>query len=111
MSESILDTIKQMLGLDLEDQSYDNELVVYINSALSDLVQIGVGPTTGYQITGKDDVWETLLEANPNLNSAKQFIYLKVRLVFDPPQTSYVIQAFEKQIEEATFRINVHAEA
>lgn len=111
MLESILDTIKQMLGLSTDDASYDSELLVFINSAFNDLTQIGAGPAGGFEATDKNTKWDAFLGEDTNFHSVKQFIYLKVKLVFDPPQTSYVIQAFEKQIEEATFRINVRAES
>jgi hypothetical protein len=107
VSDSILETTKKNLGIAPEYKAFDLDIITHINSALSVLEQIGVGPVGGLFITDETETWDHLLGSDPRLNAVKTLVYLKVRLIFDPPATSFVIAAFEKQIEELTWRVNM----
>lgn len=103
---SILNDVKHTLGLLPSDEAFDSDVIIHINSALATLHQLGVGPVAGFEILGPDEEWDQFTD-DPRLNSVKTFVYLKVKLVFDPPGTGFVLQAIERQIEELTYRINV----
>ena len=103
---SILDSIKQMLGVRAEDDAFDKELIIHINGALMILNQLGVGPVEGYAITSKDNVWTEFIGARTDLELIKTAIFLRVSLSFDPPQNSFLVNSMEKQIEEFDWRIN-----
>lgn len=106
MSESILNSTKNLLGLSESDKSFDPMIINYINSALSTLTQLGVGPETGYSISGEDEEWAEFSSDAPSLGNIKIYVYVKVRLLFDPPTTSFAISALEKQAVELEWRIN-----
>ena len=108
IKESILNSIKKMLGIYPTVAEFDSELMLHINSVLASLIQMGVGPAdTGYVITSSTNTWTEFLSGDKRLESVKSYVYLKVRLIFDPPVQSSVIDAFEKQIKELEFRIYV----
>lgn len=110
MSDSILDTIKQLLGIEAEDTAFDTDVIVHINSALMTLNQLGVGPSAAFSIQDKDDIWEDFLEKSTDLEAVKTYIYLKVRTVFDPPSSSAVLEAMNRSISELEWRLNVQVE-
>lgn len=110
MSDSILTSIKKNLGLDEAYTVFDPDILIYINSAFSTLTQLGVGPAEGFMIEDKTATWDTFLGADPRLNAVKTYIQLRVRMLFDPPQTSYLVDAMQKQIQEHEWRLNVHME-
>lgn len=103
---SILDSIKQLLGIDVNDNNFDAELIIHINGALMIINQLGVGPEF-YSITDKSNVWEEFTQGRKDLEIIKSFVYLKVRLMFDPPQNSFLVDSIEKQISEYEWRITV----
>lgn len=105
---SILDSIKQLLGIDKNDDNFDKELIVYINGALMILNQLGVGPETGYSITDENNTWDEFLLDRKDLEAVKSDVYLRVRLIFDPPQNSFLVKAIEDQIKEYDWRIEVN---
>lgn len=110
MSESILDTIKIMLGLEKDYDAFDIEIVTYINSVLFTLSQLGVGPEEGFSITGPDEVWSNFIDDKSNLIAVQTYIKLKVQLLFDPPSNSFTVDAINKQIDELTWRLCLEAE-
>lgn len=111
MQESILYTIKKMLGLDPDYSAFDVDIIIHINSVIMILRQLGVGPQDGYSITGPDEQWSDYLGDQASLlESVKSYIYLKVRSVFDPPSNSYVQDAIQKQISEYEWRLNVEVD-
>ena len=110
MSESILTTVKKNLGLAESFEAFDADIILLINSMLANLTQLGVGPDEGFQIEDKTATWTQYLGTDPRLNNVKTFIYLRVRLMFDPPSTSFAIEAFENQAKELEWRISVHRE-
>ena len=111
--DSILNTIKKMLNVHEDDKSFDTEIITLINNTFTTLYQIGVGPTKGFFITGVDEKWnEFIPDADDiSINSVKTYIYLKVRLVFDPPSSSSVMEAINKNVNELEWRLNVMAES
>ena len=110
MSESILDTIKNMLGLEKDYNAFDTEIIAYINSALFTLSQLGVGPEEGFSITGSDEVWSDFVENTSKFIAVRTFIKLKVQLLFDPPSNSFAVDAVNKQIDELIWRLCLEAE-
>ena len=107
MGQSILTSTKKILGIADDYTAFDLDVIMHINSAFSTLAQLGIGPAGGFMIEDKDDEWEDFLETDdPQYNSVKSYLYLKVRQIFDPPTTSYLITAVEKQIQELEWRLN-----
>lgn len=111
MDESILSTIKKMLGLAADYEAFDQDIIVLINSAIMVLRQLGVGPQDGYAISDSSATWsEYLGEDEALLASVKTYIYLKTKVVFDPPSSSFVLDAMQKQIDEYEWRTNVEVD-
>lgn len=105
MDESILKTIKSMLNVDSDITDFDQELIVLINTSLSTLYQLGIG-TSPFKITGTDETWTQLLgEKDYYLESVKELIYIDVRLIFDPPLSSMVMDAYKERRQEDQWRI------
>lgn len=102
---SVLDTIKHMLGIESECTHFDDEIIVNINSVLMALNQFGLGPKEGLFISDKETTWEELLNSRKDMECVKAFIYLKVRLLFDPPTNSFTIESIQRQIQELEWRI------
>lgn len=107
MSTSILNSTKRVLGIADNDDSFDIDVIMHINTALATLNQIGIGPVDGFMIEDDVPTWDAFIGTDLRLSSVKTYIYLKLRLIFDPPSTSFVIAAMEKQITELEWRLNV----
>lgn len=105
--ESILISIKKMLGIAEDYEHFDTDLIIHINSVLMILKQLGVGPEEGFSITGSTETWDQFLTNPTQLDLAKSYIYLKTKLVFDPPLSSAVMEAMNRQIQEFEWRLNV----
>lgn len=110
MNDSILTTIKKLLGIAEDDTSFDTDVMININMALNVLFQLGVGPETGFSITGNTETWSDYISDMSKLEMIKTYIYLKVKLIFDPPQSSRVIESIENQIKELEWRANVQVD-
>jgi len=110
MEQSILISTKKILGIDKDYDVFDLDIITHINSAFSTLTQLGVGPAAGFMIEDDSEVWTDFIADDLQYNSVKSYVFLKVRQLFDPPSTSYLISAVEKQIEELEWRLNVHRE-
>lgn len=110
MIASILNSVKKVLGFDSEYGAFDEDIIMHINSVFGTLNQLGVGPPEGFAIEDASSEWTDYLGLDKNLNQVKTYVYLKVRLLFDPPATSFAQDAMRKQIEELEWRINVHQE-
>jgi hypothetical protein len=108
---SILDSIKKALGIAPDYDVFDPELIMYINGVFTTLQQLGVGPSQGYRITGSDDQWSAFLGNDSLFDNVKIYMYLRVRLIFDPPATSFAQEAFKEQARELEFRMNVQRES
>lgn len=107
LESSIFKTIKSLLGPDADYDVFDNDIIIFINSALSTLTQIGIGPPSGFRITGPDETWQDLLGDYEDLESVKAYIYMKVKLAFDPPANSTVMNAYQESCKEFEWRLNV----
>lgn len=107
LSNSILLTIKKMLGLDTSYNVFDMDVMVGINSAFSTLYQLGVPITRDLMVTGDKQKWSDFIEEPywHRLSFIPQYVYLKVRVIFDPPTSSFVLDAYNKQISELEWRI------
>lgn len=103
--ESILGTVKKALGMEQDVDAFDEVLVMHINTALSVLAQLGAGPEDGLYITGNDVTWKQLIGENSLLSLVKTYVCQKVRLIFDPPLTSSVLDAMERSLKEMEWRI------
>lgn len=104
--ESILTSVKKMLGITEEYEHFDTNLIMHINSVFSILNQLGVGPPEGFMITGKDTSWQDYITDEAKLQLVKSYMYLKVRLLFDPPLSSAAIESINRQISEFEWRLN-----
>lgn len=105
VTDSILLSIKKLNNVSADYTAFDDDFVLYINSALSDLHQVGIGSQQGFQIFDKNDLWDDFVEEDPRLNQIKTFVGLKVRLMFDPPASSFAIAMMEKQLDEQLNRL------
>lgn len=112
MDNSILTSTKKVLGLAADYTAFDEDVLIHINSAFSTLTQLGIGPSTGFMIEDSSTDWSEFvdMDSDPQFSSVKSYVFLKTKMLFDPPQTSFVIDALNKQIEEMEWRLNVHRE-
>lgn len=110
--ESILTSIKKLLGITEDYKHFDADLVVHINSVFSTLTQLGVGPSEGFSIEDEYAKWNDFIpDADANkINSIKTYMYMQVKIVFDPPTNSGVLKSYEKLIEKFEWRLNVAAD-
>ena len=113
MHESILQTIKKMLGLDETYIPFDQDIIVLINSVFMTLHQLGIGPEEGFSIKDYRETWKDFItnENRIQLHSVQEYVYMKVRMVFDPPGNSFVMEALKQQCQELEWRMNVQAES
>ena len=110
-SESILNSIKLKLGLTPDViTEFDTDVIDAINMAISILTQMGIGPDTGYAITSAEDKWTDYIGDDKRLTMVKSYIYLKTRLIFDPPQSSYVLSSMEESAKELEWRLGIYYE-
>lgn len=110
--ESILTSIKKLLGIAEEYTHFDNDIIMHINSVFTTLTQLGVGPSEGFYIEDDSTCWTDFIEDLTKLQAIKTYIYLKVKLVFDPGSVgSSTLAAYERQIQELEWRLNVIAES
>jgi len=111
MDDSILDTIKKMLGITSEDTSFDTDIIVFINAAFMTLKQLGVGPTEGFSITDLNSIWSDFTDNEAMLGTIQNYIYMKVRIVFDSSSlSSSVLSAMQQSIREFEWRMNVEVD-
>jgi hypothetical protein len=104
--ESILTTIKKLLGYDEDYTQFDPDIIIYINMALLSANQIGVGPAQGFTISDKNKTWSDFIGDREDIDAVKTYIYLKVRLIFDPPSNSYLVDLIKHEIDELEWRLN-----
>ena len=114
MEDSILTSVKSKIGM-LEDYTeFDNDVIDYINSVFMILKQLGVGPSNGFSIKDESNKWSEFIsepERQAELQGVKTYIYQKTKLIFDPPQSSALIEALKQSIAEFEWRLNVEAES
>lgn len=112
VEDSILTSVKKNLGLESDYDAFDAEVGMHINSALSTLSQLGFGPDGGFLVTGNEETWSQFVPdaTKQELGQITAYVYLKVRNLFDPPSTSYVMAAFSNQIQELESRLSMMRE-
>lgn len=110
MSQSILESVKKILGIDPSYEAYDVDIIMHINSVFARLNQLGIGPDEGFAIEDATATWDDFLGTDLRLNNVKTYTYLRVRLLFDPPSTSYAVEAAKEQIKEYEVLINTYRE-
>ncbi|NCB47377.1 hypothetical protein EOM81_10225 [bacterium] len=109
--DSILTSIKKMLGIDEYEEHFDPDIIMHINLALATLTQMGAGPVEGFAIVDETSVWSDFSADTVILGFMKSYIYLKVKLIFDPPLSSAAIESMNKMIGEFEWRLFVAAES
>lgn len=105
--ESILTSIKKLLGIEEEYTQFDNDIIMHVNSVFLNLTQLGVGPAEGFLIEDDTATWEDFIGDSNQLQAVKSYMYLKVKLLFDPPLSSSVIESMNRMIAELEWRLNV----
>ena len=109
--ESILQSIKKLIGITEDYTHFDADIIIHINSVFMILNQLGIGPPNGFSILDGTSMWSDFLpEDNKNFEAAKTYMYLKIKLIFDPPMSSAVIEAMKQMISELEWRLNVESE-
>lgn len=109
--ESILTSIKKLLGIGEDYTHFDADIIMHINSVFAVLTQLGVGPSEGFSIEDDLATWSEFLPDDPRLNTVKSYMYMKVKLLFDPPTGSAHMEAMNRVISEFEWRLNVAAES
>lgn len=110
MNNSILSSVKKMLGLPEEYDAFDLDIITYINSAFTVLTQLGVGPADGFMIDDKTAIWSDFMPDMRFYQLVKSYVVLKVRLLFDPPISSAVLECYKTQINEYEWRLKTMVE-
>lgn len=108
--ESILTSIKKLLGIDEEYTQFDSDIIMHINSVFLNLTQLGVGPSEGFLIEDDTSTWDDFIGDSNQLQAVKSYVYLKVKLLFDPPLSSSVTESMNRMISELEWRLNVAVE-
>ena len=108
--DSILTSVKKMLGIAEEYEHFDPEIIMHINSVFNVLTQLGVGPSDGFYIEDDSAVWTDFIPESRKLNAVKSYIYIKVRLLFDPPTSSSVMESTNRLISELEWRLNLEGD-
>lgn len=108
--ESILTSIKKLLGIPEEYDHFDADIIMHINSVFMILSQLGVGPSKGFSITDDTTTWDEYVSEKQNLEAVKTYVFMKVKLMFDPPLSSAVTEAMNRNISELEWRLNVAAD-
>ena len=107
--DSILVSIKKLLGIDASYTAFDVDVIVHINTAFAVLNQLGVGPANGFMIEGEAESWDDYITDN-NFSMVKTFVYLKVRLAFDPPTSTALIESMNNTLNELTWRLELEGQ-
>ena len=113
MEQNILVSTKKILGIGPDDDSFDLDVMTHINNAFSNLHDIGVGPTDGFVLDSGEEEWGDFLDSTEKvkLSKVKTVVFVKTRLAFDPPNSGFLLDALEKQLREAEWRLNVNRES
>lgn len=110
MEGSILDDVKKILGLSSDYDAFDLDIITHINSVFSTLQQLGIGPEQGFSISDKNNNWDEFVANDNGYNLVKTYMYLRVRLLFDPPATSFHLESLTQQLKELEWRLNAYRE-
>ena len=110
--DSILTSIKKLLGITAEYKQFDPDLIIHINSVFLILKQLGIGPEQGFSISGEYETWDQFLpEGSTNFEAVKSYMHIKVKLLFDPPTSSAVMEPMNRMASEYEWRLNIEAES
>lgn len=109
VDDSILNTTKKMLGFDPDYTAFDTDITIHINTVFFSLTQLGVGPQQGFSIIGPNETWTSFIGTDL-IQAVKSYMYLRVRLLFDPPATSFAIDSMKTQAEKLEWMLNVQQE-
>lgn len=110
MEQSILTSTKKILGISEDYTAFDLDILTHINTALSTLTQLGIGPANGFQIEDEVPVWTDFIGEDLEFNPVKSYVFLKTKQLFDPPTTSFLLEAQKEQIRELEARLSTHRE-
>lgn len=110
VEDSILLSVKKSLGLDPSMIHFDSDIMMCVNSALNVLTQLGVGPVEGFMISSQEESWNQFIGDDPRLNMVKTYIFIKTKLIFDPPTIGAVMEAYKEQVKEYEWRLNVQVD-
>lgn len=105
--ESILTSIKKLLGITEEYEHFDQDIIMHINSVFMILTQMGVGPEDGFTISDSKTTWSEFTNDDKKIEAVKSYVYMKVKLLFDPPASSSVMEAINRSISELEWRLNI----
>lgn len=108
--DSILLSVKKLLGIAEEYNHFDSDIIIHINSVLMSLTQMGIGPENGFIVEGEEDLWSEFIPDKRYLEAVKSYVYFKVRFMFDPPTTSSVAEALRQSMQELEWRLAEAAE-
>jgi len=106
MESSILTSTKKILGIDEGYTAFDLDILTHINSVFATLNDLGIGPAEGFMVEDETATWGDFIGTDKRLNSVKSYVYLRVRLMFDPPATSYLMDSLNRQAQEFEWRLN-----
>lgn len=107
METSILKSTKKVLGIAIDDTSFDLDIMTFINSAFANLQDLGIGPEEGFEVEDEDTDWDDVgIVSVPILSLTKTCVYLRVRMLFDPPQTGYLVDSMNRQLQEHDWRLS-----
>lgn len=109
--DSILASIKERIGIAEDDNSFDTDIIDLVNSAFADLNDIGVGPSDGFSISNTQDLWDDFSEDVRVISSVKDFVYLTVKLTFDPPTQTSLLTSMENRLQKLEWRLNVKCDS
>lgn len=110
MEQSILKSTKKILGIAIDDPSFDLDIATHINTAFSTLTDLGVGPDEGLVIESTEEEWEEFLDDEIELSKVKTYVFLRTKLLFDPPASSFLLDSMQKQLQEQEWRLSVNRE-
>lgn len=110
MIDSILDSVKKAVWPDSDDDALDSEIIMHVNAILMTLTQLGVGPEEGFRITGSSETWSSFLKKRTDMEAVKEYVFIRTRLVFDPPSNSFVLSSLQGNANEYEWRLRNQAE-
>jgi len=110
--DSILTSIKKLIGAPEEYEHFDTDIIIHINTAFATLTQLGVGPATGFRISDDTAIWDDFIDMSDTMlyEAVKTYIYLRVKLIFDPPNSGATTEVYKETIKELEWRLNVTAD-
>lgn len=108
--DSILLSTKKNLGLDESVTDFDVDIIMCINTSIDVLTQLGVGPIEGFSISSEEDTWKKFIGEDPRLNIVKTYVFLKTKMIFDPPTVGSLVTEYKDQIKELEWRINIQVD-